>query len=405
MEGNYKKWLNRINAKQDRLQDVTDNIGVGKTDASATEKLDVNGNVKANSYKFSLQNSITPQPNMLIPKTDGSGLLWYDNNSILRNIGENLFSADLSSSTARNHSLNASFTIDTKGNAYSLKNLPDKTTDNTFNKVLKVDSNGVVGKGEAFIYNVPNTITVTNINTPVQPNPPAYVQAIQNRLTQLHQPEAVMQKFTNWNIVKYVGITDNTTRVDNNDKITTYLEPYKVSSSIQLNEDVISIYTDRVLPFNNDWVISFNLNIGIFNDEYDVKDFANTNRLLGLYTNGSGMVRPALSISDVQGGYNEAVLKLTSTKYISSNLGTNTSNVIFANNRKAEIYGFILKAGNNILVQLQFGSSSISEIYLADNFLTDAFGFVVSVSKQNQNSNVLNSRTGIISNIRHYIFP
>ena len=76
---------------------------------------------------------------------------------------------------------------------------------------------------------------------------------------------------------------------------------------------------------------------------------------------------------------------------------------IFENNKKAQIYGFILKAGNNILVQLQFGSSSISEIYPADNFLTDAFGFVVSVSKQN--SNTINSQTGIISNIRQYIFP
>ena len=403
MKGNYKKWLDRIKSKQDRLQDVTGNIGVGKTDASATEKLDVNGNVKSNSYKFNLQASITPTPNTLVPKTDGSGLLWYDNNSVLRNIGENLFSADLSSSTARNHSLNASFTIDTKGNEYSLKNLPDKTTDNTFNKVLKVDSNGVVGKGEAFIYNVPNTITVTNINTPVQPNPPSYVQAIQDRLTQLNQPGVVMQKFDTWNIVKYAGVTDNTTRVDDNDKITTYLQPYKDNSLIQINEDVISVYTDRVLPFNKDWAISFNINIGIFDNLYNKSDIANTNRIIGLYTGGSGMLNPTLVISDGKGAYNEALLKLTSTKYISSNSGTNTSNVIYTNNKKAEIYGFILKAGNNILVQIQFGSSSISEIYLADNFLTDSFGFAVSVSKQNTRNIIL--QIGKISNIRHYIFP
>ena len=40
-----------LNSKQARLQDVTGSIGVGKTDASATEKLDVNGNVKANGFK------------------------------------------------------------------------------------------------------------------------------------------------------------------------------------------------------------------------------------------------------------------------------------------------------------------------------------------------------------------
>ena len=51
MKGNYKKWLDRIKSKQGRLQDVNGNIGVGKTDASATEKLDVNGNVKATGFK------------------------------------------------------------------------------------------------------------------------------------------------------------------------------------------------------------------------------------------------------------------------------------------------------------------------------------------------------------------
>ena len=40
-----------LNSKQDKLQDAAGNIGVGKPDASATEKLDVNGNVKATGFK------------------------------------------------------------------------------------------------------------------------------------------------------------------------------------------------------------------------------------------------------------------------------------------------------------------------------------------------------------------
>ena len=44
-------WTPAPEDKQDRLQDVTENIGVGKTDASATEKLDVNGNIKATGFK------------------------------------------------------------------------------------------------------------------------------------------------------------------------------------------------------------------------------------------------------------------------------------------------------------------------------------------------------------------
>jgi hypothetical protein len=46
-------WTPAPEDKQDRLQDITGYIGVGKTDASATEKLDVNGNVKATSFKTS----------------------------------------------------------------------------------------------------------------------------------------------------------------------------------------------------------------------------------------------------------------------------------------------------------------------------------------------------------------
>ena len=38
-------WTPAPEDKQDRLQDITGNIGVGKQDASATEKLDVNGNL------------------------------------------------------------------------------------------------------------------------------------------------------------------------------------------------------------------------------------------------------------------------------------------------------------------------------------------------------------------------
>ena len=82
-----KALVDGLATKQDRLQDITGNVGVGKTDDTATEKLDVNGNVKAidfkgQSIKFNLQTSISPTPNTLVPKTDGSRPLWIDNNSI-----------------------------------------------------------------------------------------------------------------------------------------------------------------------------------------------------------------------------------------------------------------------------------------------------------------------------------
>ena len=46
-------WTPAPEDMQSRLQDTTNYIGVGKTDASATEKLDVNGYVKATGFKTS----------------------------------------------------------------------------------------------------------------------------------------------------------------------------------------------------------------------------------------------------------------------------------------------------------------------------------------------------------------
>ena len=53
----------------------------------ASERFEVGGNIKADNLKakstqFQLQSSINPTPNTLVPKTDGSGLIWYNNSSV-----------------------------------------------------------------------------------------------------------------------------------------------------------------------------------------------------------------------------------------------------------------------------------------------------------------------------------
>ena len=74
------------------------NLGIGKA-PSTTEKLDVNGSVRANLYKFNLSASVTPTPNTLVPKTDGSGLIWYNNSSVGAEIP--IYSSPLSNYIAR----------------------------------------------------------------------------------------------------------------------------------------------------------------------------------------------------------------------------------------------------------------------------------------------------------------
>ncbi len=48
--------------------------------------LDINGNVKSNSYKFNLPSSVSSHPNMLIPKIDGTRPIWYDNSSVANDL-------------------------------------------------------------------------------------------------------------------------------------------------------------------------------------------------------------------------------------------------------------------------------------------------------------------------------
>lgn len=97
-------WTPAPEDKQDRLQDITGNVGVGKTDASATEKLDVNGNVKANGFKTStgtstqflmadgsvstLTNNVTGTGTTnYIPKFTSSGII---GNSLIYDNGTNV---------------------------------------------------------------------------------------------------------------------------------------------------------------------------------------------------------------------------------------------------------------------------------------------------------------------------
>ena len=66
-------WTPAPEDKQNRLQDVTTNIGVGKPDASATEKLDVNGNVKATAFYESSLRKL--KENILPFESSGLGLI------------------------------------------------------------------------------------------------------------------------------------------------------------------------------------------------------------------------------------------------------------------------------------------------------------------------------------------
>lgn len=76
--------INALSNKENIDILISGSLGIDTT--SPSEKLEVNGNIKSNSYKFNLPSSITAQSNMLIPKTDGSRPIWYDNSSVANDL-------------------------------------------------------------------------------------------------------------------------------------------------------------------------------------------------------------------------------------------------------------------------------------------------------------------------------
>ena len=320
-------------------------------------------------------------------------------------LGKNFFNSDLSNTTARNHTMNAGVTVKTLGNPYSITGLPNKESDTTnFDKVLKYNpTTGQFAYGQAFVYNVPSTITVNHVNAPASPNVPSYIQAIQDRLTQLHQPGVVMQRFTNW-AIKTLNDTVTTTTVENNTNIYTHTAVFNTNSAIPTNTEVVSVHTNKILPKNADWVILFNIKIA--SDGYGNGTAPKTNRLMGIHSSETGtLIIPSLYLFDSNYGYsthNLAILKNGGgMKIITSGGGTTTSDNIFGAVVDSIIPAMILKVGDNILIQAQYGATAISEIYSAQSLSGDDFGFCVTARK----SSVGHESIGNVSNVRYYIFP
>ena len=316
-------------------------------------------------------------------------------------LGKNFFNSDLSNTTARNHTMNAGVTINTLGNAWNIKDLPNKASDTTnFDNVLRYNPiTGQFAYGQAFVYNVPSTITVNNINPPTVADHPTYVSEIQNRLTQLNSVN--MQKFTTWNVVTHNNITNNNIRVTNNDTVYTFVDAFN-SSQIPNETPVISINTEKVLPITSDWAIRFST----FVSHDGSKAVGNlgaivAKRLIGLFTgNPTSIVAPILFIKD--SAYDHINKLLLGAKFIQGNSGANTSSAIYTGtNYNNVVQVTILKVNTVILFQVQYLGNTISEIYQA-SLIGENCGFTVSVVKPDNN---FNNSVSVTSSIRYYIFP
>ncbi|ANF50524.1 hypothetical protein A0O34_08320 [Chryseobacterium glaciei] len=107
-----------------------------------------------------------------IPTTEGNAqdypkIIGLDDNGNIAklpagDLGKNMMNADLSNSSARNHTLHAPFSINTLGNSYTVVGLPNKNSDTTnFNKVVVQNVNGInaVIDSKNMMVGIPNQMT------------------------------------------------------------------------------------------------------------------------------------------------------------------------------------------------------------------------------------------------------
>ena len=204
----------------------------------------------------------------------------------------------------------------------------------------------------------------------------------------------------------YNNLQNENTKVINNETINTYLQPFFNDSSIAVGTDIISIHSSKVLPRNSDFAVRFSVKVG-HNGLPSYNQIGNvTNRLIGLFTGiVGGLSSPELYIYDSSGDYAHNLLSLQSVgagvKTISSRASTDTSTIIYTGNQLASVNFIILKVGDNILVQANYGVKTLSEIYSASVIGSGDFGFCVKVQKPPAS----NSSVGNVNNIRYYIFP
>ncbi len=131
-----------------------------------------------------------------------------------------------------------------------------------------------------------------------------------------------------------------------------------------------------------------------------------TLRNIGIYTqNSNSVILPELGIIDTYVRYNRQALALQSTNYqnktFCNSSGLDTANIIYLNASYATISCLIMKVGDNILIQIQYGGKTFSEIYSSLVIGSGDFGFCVGALKPPRSDYGI----GVVSNIRYYIFP
>ncbi|MDO4763824.1 MAG: hypothetical protein Q4A00_05530 [Flavobacteriaceae bacterium] len=319
---------------------------------------------------------------------------------LLENSGKNMGNTDLNITQPRVHSMavGSSLEFDTGGNPFIVSGLPNVSDANA--KVLKVDTQGRFITGDAFVFNVPERITVSNIGISNVPEVSELVQRFRNRVQQMNT--SPMQKFTQWDIHSHNNITNTNIKVENNSDIYTILKPFD-DVNIATGTGVISIHTDRILPMNKDWAVRFGVRMGHDGTPHNNHIGSVTNRKIGLFTRAGNVAIPDLGVYDSGGDYSSNGLTLQSSgalRKFSSRGNNNNNSVIHTANPDAVISVVIIKSGDAIWLQTQYADAGHSVMYSASSVGIGDFGFCVTVFKPIRT----NDTVGLVSGVEYLIF-
>ena len=313
-------------------------------------------------------------------------------------LGKNFFNSDLSNTTARNHTMNAGVTINTLGNPYSITGLPNKNADvANFDNVVRYNpTTGQFAYGQAFVYNVPSTITVNHVNAPASPDVPSYIQAIQDKITEIHTT-AVFQNFDNWTIETLNNLSHSGINVQNNKTVHTNISPFREIAGISGGQNVINIKTQRILPSNSNWAIKFDLlmatdSLGLYN-QYG----AAACRKIGIYSDEGSLINPDFYVRDAGGDHSHLITKLSgdNSQYISSReIGFGMS-----------LRCLILKVNTQVLIQVSWGTRTISKIYDIQTLVNNntSFGFLIDAYSLLDTRNPFDNYNALVDNIQYAI--
>ena len=294
--------------------------------------------------------------------------------------------------------MNAGVTVNTLGNPYSITGLPNKASDTTnFDNVLRYNpSTGQFAYGQAFVYNVPSTITVNHVNAPASPDVPSYIQAIQDKITEIHTT-AVFQNFDNWTIETLNNLSHSGINVQNNKTVHTNISPFRGIAGISGGQNVINIKTQRILPSNSNWAIKFDLLMATDslggNNQYG----AAACRKIGIYSDEGSLINPDFHVRDAGGDYGSLITKLSgdNSQYISSReIGFGMS-----------LRCLILKVNTQVLIQVSWGTRTISKIYDIQTLVNNntSFGFLIDAYSLLDTRNPFDNYNALVDNIQYAI--